>query len=106
MKGGGKLHTKHLHARMHLGKEMVDEGMIQLMYKNAEGMKADGLSKPYYPAKHAPFAALIQGNYKRSQQVGSMQTVECNNSDRDKTANDELQQVTDKEDSENGRDEE
>ena len=30
-KGGGKLRTKHLRARMHLGKEMVDEGRIAVV---------------------------------------------------------------------------
>jgi hypothetical protein len=60
-KGGGKLQTKHLRARMHLGKEMVGEGRIAVVYKSAEGMEADGFSKPYDPAKHKPFAAMIQG---------------------------------------------
>lgn len=38
MKCGGKLRTKHLHMRMHLGKEMVDDKRIQVIYKNVEGM--------------------------------------------------------------------
>jgi hypothetical protein len=58
-KGGGKLRMKHLRARMHLGKEMVDKGRIAVVYKCAEGMEADGFSKPYNPAKHRPFAAMI-----------------------------------------------
>jgi ribosomal protein L7Ae-like RNA K-turn-binding protein len=73
-KGGGKLRTKHLRARMHLGKEMVDEGRIAVVYKSAEGMEADGFSKPYDPAKHKPFAAMIQG--EAGQQVGAMQNGE------------------------------
>jgi hypothetical protein len=60
-KGGGKLRTKHLRARMNLRKEVVDEGRLKVIYQSAEGMEADGFSKPYDPAKHAPFAALIQG---------------------------------------------
>jgi len=75
-KGGGKLWTKHLRARMHLGKEMVDEGRIVVVYKSAEGMEADGFSKPYDPAKHKPFAAMIQGESKAGQQVGAMQNRE------------------------------
>jgi hypothetical protein len=69
--GGGKLRMKHMHARMHLSKEMVDEGRLQVVYKKAEDMEADGFSKPYDPAKHAPFAELIQGELKASQQVGA-----------------------------------
>jgi hypothetical protein len=38
MKGGGKLRTKHLRARMHLGKEMVDKKRIKVIYKRVEGM--------------------------------------------------------------------
>jgi hypothetical protein len=73
-KGGGKLRTKHLRARMHLGKEMVDEGRIAVVYKSADLMEADGFSKPYDPAKHKPFAAMIQG--EAGQQVGAMQNGE------------------------------
>jgi hypothetical protein len=69
--GGGKLRTKHLRARMHLGKKMVDEKRIEVIYKRAEGMLADGLSKVYDPVKHAPFAELILGEVKAGQQVGA-----------------------------------
>ena len=72
-KGGGKLRTKHLRARMNLGKEAVDEGRLKVIYQSVEGMEADGFSKPYDPAKHAPFAALIQEEKdKASQQVGAI----------------------------------
>ncbi len=72
-KGGGKLRTKHLRARMNLRKEVVDEGRLKVIYQSAEGMEADGFSKPYDPAKHASFAVLIQGERdKASQQVGAM----------------------------------
>jgi hypothetical protein len=60
-KGGGVTRTKHLRARMHLGKEMIDEGRGSVEYKRAEEMVADGFSKPYDPATHKPFAAIIQG---------------------------------------------
>jgi hypothetical protein len=61
--GGGKLQTKHLRARMYLGKEMVDEGRIKVVYKEAEGMQANGFSKPYDPVKHKPLVELIPGAY-------------------------------------------
>ena len=61
---------------MHLGKEMVDKGRIAVVYKCAEGMEADGFSKPYDPAKHKPFAVMIQGEDKAGQQAGAMQSGE------------------------------
>ncbi len=60
-KGGGITWTKHLRARMHLGKEMIDEGRGIVEYKRAEEMLADGFSKPYDPAAHKAFAQIIQG---------------------------------------------
>jgi len=47
--GGGVTRTKHLRAMMHLGKEMIDEGGIRVIYKKGEDMLADGMSKPYDP---------------------------------------------------------
>jgi hypothetical protein len=58
--GGGITRTKHLRARMNLGKEMVDEGRIKVVYIQAEGMKADGLSKPLDPSGHCKFVQLMQ----------------------------------------------
>jgi hypothetical protein len=59
---------------MNLGKEAVDEGRLKVVYQSAEGMEADGFSKPYDPAKHTLFARLIQGKaVKVSQQVGALQ---------------------------------
>jgi hypothetical protein len=46
---------------MNLGKEVADEGRLKVVYQSAEGMEADGFSKPYDPAKQIPFARLIQG---------------------------------------------
>ncbi len=60
-KGGGIMRTKHLRARMHLGKEMIDEGRGSVEYKWAEEMVAEGFSKPYNPATHKSFTAIIQG---------------------------------------------
>jgi len=47
-----------------------------VVHKSAEGMEAYGFSKPYDPAKHKPFAAMIQGESKAGQQVGAMQNRE------------------------------
>ena len=58
---------------MNLGKGAVDEGRLKVIYQSVEGMEADGFSKPYDPAKHASFAALIQEEKdKASQQVGAI----------------------------------
>jgi hypothetical protein len=61
---------------MHLGKEMVDKGRIQAVYKEAEGMHANSFSKPYEPVRHKPFKGLIQGEHKRGQQAGAMKNGE------------------------------
>jgi len=62
--GGGVTRTKHLRARMFLGKEMVDEGRLRVIYKRGDEMEADGFSKPYDPAKHKPFATQLLGSQK------------------------------------------
>jgi hypothetical protein len=56
----GITHTKHLRARMNLGKEMVDEGRVKVVYVKAEEMKADGFSKLLDPSGHDKFLALMQ----------------------------------------------
>jgi hypothetical protein len=58
--GGGIMRTKHLRARMNLGKEMVDKGRVQVVYVKAEEMKADGFSKPLDPSRHYKFVQLMQ----------------------------------------------
>jgi hypothetical protein len=58
--GGGVTCTKHLRARMHLGKEMVDEGRVIVQYVKAEDMKADGFSKPLDPSGHRRFVELME----------------------------------------------
>jgi len=45
-KSGGQTQTKHLRARMNLGKEMVDEKKVIVKYIRGEDMDADGFSKP------------------------------------------------------------
>jgi hypothetical protein len=58
--GGGIMRTKHLRARMNLGKEMVDENRVKVEYVMAENMKADGFSKPLDPSGHNKFVALLE----------------------------------------------
>jgi hypothetical protein len=58
--GGGVTRTKHLRARMHLGKEMVEEGRVVVQYVKAEDMKADGFSKPLDPSGHRRFVELME----------------------------------------------
>ncbi len=53
--GGGQTQTKHLRARMNLGKEMVDEKRVIVKYIRGEDMDADGFSKPYDPAEYEKF---------------------------------------------------
>jgi hypothetical protein len=57
--GGGVMRTKHLRARMNLGKEMVDEGRAKVVYVKAEEMKADGFSKPLNPSGHCRFVEMM-----------------------------------------------
>jgi hypothetical protein len=58
-KGGGQTRTKHLRARMNLGKEMVDEKRVIVKYIRGEDMGADGFSKPYDPADHKKFKTRL-----------------------------------------------
>jgi hypothetical protein len=51
--GGGVTRTKHLRARMNLGKEMVEEKRVKGEYVKAEEMKADG-----FRADHSRFCLL------------------------------------------------
>jgi len=58
-KGGGQTRTKHLRARMNLGKEMVDERRVIVKHISGEDMIADGFSKPYDPAEHKRFKTVL-----------------------------------------------
>jgi hypothetical protein len=60
-KGGGTPRTKHLRARMDLGKEAVDEKRAIVAHVKVADMKADGFSKPCVPAECKPFAGTAQG---------------------------------------------
>jgi hypothetical protein len=58
-KGGGITRTKHLRAKMNLGREMVEEKRALMEYKKAEEMKADGFSKPLDTSDHHQFMHLL-----------------------------------------------
>ncbi len=58
-KGGGQTRTKHLRARMNLGKEMVDEHRAEVKHICAARMEADGFSTPYDPVDHKKFAMKV-----------------------------------------------
>ncbi len=58
-KGGFVTRTRHLRARMNLGREMVEEKRKIIEYKKAEEMKADGFSKPLDPSGHVQFMRLM-----------------------------------------------
>jgi hypothetical protein len=60
-KGGGITRTKHLRARMHLGKEAFDNGNIIVQFKGTKEMKADLLSKLFDPGEHRHFAKFVLG---------------------------------------------
>jgi hypothetical protein len=57
-KGGGITRTKHLRARMNLGREVVEDRAL-VEYVKAEEMKADGFSKPLDPSGHGKFIQLL-----------------------------------------------
>jgi hypothetical protein len=57
--GGGITRTKHLRARMNLGREVVNENRALVQYVKAEDMKADGFSKPLDPSGHGKFMQLL-----------------------------------------------
>jgi hypothetical protein len=58
-KGGGQTRTKHLRARMNLGREMVNEERVVVTHISGENMIADGFSKPYDPAEHRKFKGIL-----------------------------------------------
>jgi hypothetical protein len=64
-KGGGQTRTKHLRAKMNLGKEMVDEKRAEVKHICAEGMEADGFSKPCDPVDHKKFAMKLRNRAER-----------------------------------------
>jgi len=61
MKGRVITRTKHLRARMNLGKEMEDQERVHVVYIKAAEMKVGGFSKPFDPAEFLKFAKIVQG---------------------------------------------
>ncbi len=63
-KGGGVVRTKHLRVRMHLAKEQLEEKRLKIQHVKAEGMVADGASKPLEGEDYQQFRRVVQGmNY-------------------------------------------
>jgi hypothetical protein len=75
-KGGGITRTKHLCARMNLGKEMVDQERVHVVYIKAVEMKADGFSKPFDPAEFKKYAKMVQGNFLASDNGWALYDIE------------------------------
>jgi hypothetical protein len=68
-RGGGVTRTKHLRARMHLGKEAVDEKRVQIEFVPTEEMKADGFSKPLEGKDFAVFAETMLGCKEKDEET-------------------------------------
>jgi hypothetical protein len=83
MKGGGITRTKHLRARMNLGKEMVDQERVHVVYIKATEMKADGFSKPIDPAEFRKFAKMVQGNFLASDNGWALYDIKEQEDDED-----------------------
>jgi hypothetical protein len=81
MKGGGITRTKHLRARMNLGKEMVDQERVHVVYIKAAEMKADGFSKPFDPAEFKKFARMVQGTFLASDNRWALYDIESQHVD-------------------------
>ncbi len=75
-KGGGVTRTKHLCARMNLGKEMVDQNRVHVVYVKAAEMKADGFSKPFDPTEFKRFAKMVQGDFLASENGWALHNME------------------------------
>jgi hypothetical protein len=83
MKGGSIVRTKHLCARMNLGKEMVDHERVHVVYIKAAEMKADGFSKPFDPAEFRKFARMVQGIFLASDNRWALYDIEEQEDDED-----------------------
>jgi hypothetical protein len=60
-KGGGVVRTKHLRVRMHLAKEQLKKKHLVIQHVKAEGMVADGASKPSEGEDYQNFCRVVQG---------------------------------------------
>jgi hypothetical protein len=59
--GGGITRTKHMRARMNLGKESLKQKRMVVRYLNTKEMMADGASKVLEGAAFQKFAEFVQG---------------------------------------------
>jgi hypothetical protein len=62
--GGGVTRTKHMRARMNLGKESVNEKRVLVRYLNTKEMMADGASKVLEGAAFRKYAEFVLGGNK------------------------------------------
>ena len=60
-RGGGVTRTKHMRARVNLGKECFDEKRALVQYCNTKQMIADGASKVLEGKEFIQFANFVQG---------------------------------------------
>jgi hypothetical protein len=60
-KGGGVVRTKHLRVRMHLAKEQLEKKRLLIQHVKAEGMVADGATKPLEGEDYQTFCRVVQG---------------------------------------------
>jgi hypothetical protein len=60
-RGGGVTRTKHMRARVNLGKECFDEKRALVEYCNTKMMRADGASKVLEGKEYEQFADFVQG---------------------------------------------
>ena len=58
-KGGGVVRTKHMRARMNVGREAIVEEWIKVVYCHTSRMTADGLTKALEGSAFVTFADLI-----------------------------------------------
>jgi hypothetical protein len=75
-KGGGIMRTKHLRVHMNLGKEMVDQERVHVVYIKAAEMKVDGFSKPFDPTEFKKFARMVQGDFLPSDNGWALYDIE------------------------------
>ena len=61
MKGGGVVWTKHLHVRMNLCREAVQEKRIKVEYVHTSKMLADGLTKVFEGKEFTSFRNNMLG---------------------------------------------
>jgi hypothetical protein len=60
--GGGVTRTKHMRARVNLGKECFDEKRALIQYCHTKMMRADGASKVLEGSAFEQFARFVQGH--------------------------------------------